>query len=153
MSRSNVTNSERASNPERPLSPALQRQVAVLRLHQEADYIFFDDQDRPVPFIMPEETDRSTRMVFQLLLEGCMFDGEMATFHVVAEYLIAAMARKPGLSVAGILAQLSKEYEVDVTKMMMAVQDKKMAIGFDSGKTFLEDMSKDLVKTFVSGRR
>ena len=79
-----------------------------------------------------------------------MFGGEMKTFHVVAEYMIAAMAGKPGLSLARILAQLSEEYEVDVTKMMVAVQDKKMEKGLDPGKTFLEDMSKDWVKTMVS---
>ena len=104
---------------------------------------------------MPDDVDRSTRLIFQLLLEGCMFgeNSEMTTFHVIVEYMIAAMAGKPGLSMARILAQLSEEYEVDVTNMMVAVQRTKRQKGLDLGKTLLEDtrMSKDWAKTIVAG--
>ena len=151
ISTTNVTGSERASNPERPLSPALQRQVAVLRSHPNAEYIFFDDQDRPVPFTLPG-SDRSMKMLFQTFLDKCMFGPDLTGLNVVAEYMVNDMGRKPGLSVAKILAQLSSEFGVDVTKTIAALESKKIENGFELGKTFLEQMSKDWVKRLFHDR-
>jgi hypothetical protein len=149
ISTTNVTGSQKALNPERPLSPALQRQIAVLRLHPNAEYIFFDDQDRPVPFILPG-SDRPMKMLFQIFLEKCMFGRDLAGLNVIAEYMVVAMGRKPGLSVAKIQAQLSSEFGVDITKMMVELESKKIENGFELGKTFMEQMSKDWVKRVYS---
>jgi hypothetical protein len=87
-----------------------------------------------------------------MFLEKCMFGPDLTGLNVIAEYMAVAMGREPRLNVAKILAQLSKEYGVDVMKMMVGLESKKIENGFELGKTFLEQMSKDWVRRMISGR-
>jgi hypothetical protein len=116
--RADVTPCDRYSNPERPLSLDLQRQITLLKANPDADYFFFfDDQDRPIPFIL-SAPDSMAEQNFYNFQEECMFGRELNGLDVIAEYLIKAMAGQPGLSAARILKQLSKEYLMDMTRLV-----------------------------------
>jgi hypothetical protein len=85
-----------------------------------------------------------------MFLEDCMFGPEMTGLDVLGEHLAVVMGREPGLSVAMVLAQLSNEFGVDMTRLMVVLQRKKVGKGYDLGKTFLEEMVKDWIKAMVS---
>ena len=78
-----------------------------------------------------------------------MFGRETKGLDIIAEYMIMVMAGQPRLSMAGILKQLSKEYSVDMTRLMVGLQRKKVDKGYDLEKTFLEEMGKDMLKNFL----
>jgi hypothetical protein len=63
----------------------------------------------------------------------------------LAEYLIKAMAQKPGLSRERILAQLEREYGGDIATKV-AEWEKLAAKNGESGSTFLEVQSKSMTE-------
>ena len=148
IARHNVTACAKCSNPERQLSLDLQRQITLLKANPDADYFFFDDQDRPIPFVL-SSPDRMVNQNFYHFQEECMFGRETKGLDVIAEYMIKVMAGQPGLNMAGILKQLSKEYSVDMKRLMVELQRKKVDKGWDPEKTFLEEMGKDMLKNFL----
>jgi hypothetical protein len=83
------------SNPERPLSPALQRQVALLKQDGEADYFFFDEQDRPIRLVMSSQ-DHMMRQNFYHLQEECMFGGLNGESEAAVMVSVEAMVRNSG---------------------------------------------------------
>jgi len=147
LKRRNVTCTAKCANPERPLSSNLERQVALLKEDGDADYFFFDERDRPVPFVMPGQ-DFVMRENFYFFQEECMFGAEMRGLDVMAEYMVKVMGElgEPGLSAERMMRQMSGEYGVDVARMVRGIRRKKVDKGYVLEKTFLEQMSKDVMK-------
>jgi hypothetical protein len=144
----NVTGSPKCSNPERPLEPALQQQVALLKANVNVDYFLFDDQNNPHRFVMSVE-DMLMRMCFYDILEEAMFGPQPAGVDVIAEYMIKIMGREPGLSPAIILAQFSREYGVDVMRLIVNMHRTKLVRGFDPNKTYLEELSREMPESML----
>jgi hypothetical protein len=124
-------------NPACPHSPALQRQVSLLTGDKHADYFLFDEEDRPIRFIIH---DMWMRMTFRSLRAG-LLSGDFHGLEAIAEHLIKVMAQKPGLSRERILGQLEREYGADVP-MKVAAWEKKAVENGCEGSTFLEVQSK-----------
>lgn len=122
-------------------SPALQRQVALLRADREADYFLFDIHDRPVRFVI---SDPMIKMTFRMNRSEALTPGADLRVETMAEYMVKAMAQRPGLSREGIFAQLQREYECDVEKQLARFSRVMAAQGYPEG-TFLENMSKGLL--------
>lgn len=91
-------------------SPALKRQIALLRADREADYFLFDAHDRPVRFLAP---DQMTKMIFRMNRSNA-FSREMYGVEIMSEYLVQVMGQHPGLNRRRIFAQLQCEYEMNV---------------------------------------
>jgi hypothetical protein len=70
---------------------------------------------------------------------------------MVAEYLINAMAHRPGLSRETILAQLQREYGENMTEKMAAFEVKRVENGERSGVTVLERMGGS-IRSVTQGR-
>jgi len=120
----------------------------LLKARPDADYFFFDDEGHPVPFVVASP-DHLARLNFHNFQEECMFGREVRGLDVIAEYMVKDMGKRPGLSMARIFKQLSKEYLVDVGEMVVKLQSQKAAKGYDPGATFLEAMSKDILKDLL----
>jgi hypothetical protein len=74
-----------------------------------------------------------------------MFSAEQKGVEAIAEYLIKVMGNKPGLSRERILAQLSGEYERDLTLDVAGFERMATVNGYEPGTTFLEMMSRNLM--------
>jgi hypothetical protein len=134
-------------HPTRPHSQALQRQLSLITGDKEADYFLFDDLDRPIRFVL---YDNWEKMMFRILRAGPMFGSDTQGVEAIAEHLIKVMGNKPGLSRERILAQLNKEYEIDVKSMLLEFKRRGLENGLDPSETFLEMMSKNY-ETFIPG--
>jgi hypothetical protein len=132
-------------HPTRPHSHALQRQVSLMNGDKDADYFLFDDMDRPVCLVL---YDRCIKMTFRIIRSFAMFGSDPTGVGAIAQYLIEVMGNEPGLSRERILAQLDREYEIDVTSLMAEFEIRGLDNGIEPGITFLEKMSKNLSTIF-----
>jgi hypothetical protein len=139
----------RSPDPSRPHSPALQRQISLLKADRAADYFLFDEADRPIRFAIPDE-DKWMKMSFHLLREEAFFGDQTNTqVEAIAEYLIQNMSNRPGLSRARILAQFRREYGPAKAKQVVEFERQGVEEGYKVGTTFLESMSKDMQKLLL----
>ncbi|KAF9459186.1 hypothetical protein BDZ94DRAFT_1312644 [Collybia nuda] len=99
------------SNHTRPYSSALQRQINLLTTDRDADYFLFDEMDRPIRFTIE---DSLLKMNFRIARTEVLSVNNPKGVDTLAEHVIKIMAKKSGLSKAGIIAQFTKEYECDV---------------------------------------
>lgn len=123
-------------------SPALRRQVSLLTADKEADYFLFDQEDRPVRIVVD---DRLVKLGLRLIRAG-LFASSTQREEVVAlaQYLIKIMSGRPGLSKARILAQLTSEYEMEVSERLISFERSLKGNRNYTGTTFLEASSKNL---------
>ncbi|EGO05431.1 hypothetical protein SERLA73DRAFT_174578 [Serpula lacrymans var. lacrymans S7.3] len=129
-----------AGQPHYHRSPALQLQLAMIERDQDADYFLFSSSHQPIRFAIH---DTWTKMVFRLLRQGSVSSANKQGVEAMAEYMIKAMGRMPGLSREIILKQLSAEYGDDTEAKLMEFERKSIENG--TGLTFLEDMSRNMV--------
>jgi hypothetical protein len=128
-------------NPARPRSAALQRQVALITARKDVDYFLFDEEDRPIPFVL---YNMWIKMSFRRL-RGDLLSDDMKVVGAIAEQLVKDMGRKPGLSRERILGQLEREYGWDIAAKLEAWEKKTVENGFE-GSTFLEISSKNTME-------
>jgi hypothetical protein len=70
-----------------------------------------------------------TKMTFRIICSFSIFGSDPQGVDVIAEYLIKAMGNTPGLSRERIIAQLNKEYEVDVASMIAKCETRALDDG------------------------
>jgi hypothetical protein len=124
-------------HPSRTYSPALQQQISLFEGDRTADYILFDDFDRPVRFVIH---DSFMRLCFHSLRADTIYGAAPHGLEIMAEYLIKTMAHQPGLSWERILAQFQSEYGVNMTEKMAGFEVRRVENGDQPGTTVLERM-------------
>ena len=129
-------------HPSRPHSPALQLQMELLTAAKDVDYFIFDDSERPIPFVLEHTW---AKMMFRILRTSATSTVETKGLEAIAECLVKEMGEMPGLSRERILAQLQREYQVDVEKMVTNFMKRAELNGYPPGTTFLEIMTKNWV--------
>ena len=132
-------------NIQHKYSPALWRQVSLINADRDADYFLFDENDRPVRFVLYDPWMKMTFRDFrgEILSDDEGHGNDMLS--ALAEHLIKAMAQKPGLSRERILAQLEREYGGDIATKV-AEWEKLAAKNGMSGSTFLEVQSRSMMQ-------
>jgi len=137
---------DKPAHPSRPHSPALDRQISLLKVDADADYFVFDETDQPVRFAVSDE-DKWMKMSFRDLREMAFFgNGENMAIESITEYLLRNMADRPGLSREMILAQIAREYGQDLADLAVEFEQAGRERGYDGHATLLESMSRDMPK-------
>jgi hypothetical protein len=126
-------------------SVALKRQLALLEADIEAEYFLFDVNDNPVRVVVIESF---AKMGFRTLRAAVLALSDLGELEDIAEFLVKFMGQWPGLSRAGILKQLQREYGVHNLAEKIERHAKQAAARghWKPGVTFLEAMSDNINK-------
>jgi hypothetical protein len=122
-------------DPSRTYSPALRRQISLLEGDRRADYFLFDAFDRPIRFVIYESF---MKLCFRTLRASTVYGPTPIGLEIMAEYIIKAMAHRPGCNRETILAQLQREYGENMTDKMAAFEAKRLENGERLDTTVLE---------------